>query len=270
MSRGDYKELVELVLIFCGGAAKSNITFKSPGAVSNARWMMKAIYCLKLYLFRGSFCMSDSELQGVTNVALFVALVYLKPWIEAPLSLHAPRNDLNFMKRLEEYCKYDKKVGEVALHKMSEHLWYLSELSIALSFFDDGVSTAEKSEMVQHLQQVQNTKSLKKLSSKEITFSNRRLANSVTMKTLQFFTMLGIDSSFLHTDPSSWQGNKSYQQSRIVAESLVSVNDCAERGIGLIKEFNETLTKDEDQQQFLLLVVDAHRRAFSDCNKMNF
>ena len=57
--RDDYKELLELVLIFTG--YMKNPTFKIPGAMHCARWMAKAIYVLKIYLFRDEFPLVVSE-----------------------------------------------------------------------------------------------------------------------------------------------------------------------------------------------------------------
>jgi exopolyphosphatase/pppGpp-phosphohydrolase len=45
----------------------------------------------------------------------------------------------------------------------------------------------------------------------------------------------------------------------------VCVNDCAERGVKLIEDFNLTTT-DETQKQYLLQVVEAHRKTFHKCN----
>jgi hypothetical protein len=45
------------------------------------------------------------------------------------------------------------------------------------------------------------------------------------------------------------------------------VNDFAERGVALMEEFNLALTKDEDQKQSILQVVEAHRARFPDANK---
>lgn len=45
------------------------------------------------------------------------------------------------------------------------------------------------------------------------------------------------------------------------------VNDKAERGVKLIQDFNDTLTKDEDQKQFLLQVVTECRRLYPDTSK---
>ena len=45
------------------------------------------------------------------------------------------------------------------------------------------------------------------------------------------------------------------------------VNDSAERGIALIQKYNETLTKDEDQKQFLLRFVQRHRQFYPSSSK---
>lgn len=44
--RDDYREFLELVLIFLGDI--KNPTFKKPGATHHARWMSKCIYSLKI------------------------------------------------------------------------------------------------------------------------------------------------------------------------------------------------------------------------------
>ena len=46
---------------------------------------------------------------------------------------------------------------------------------------------------------------------------------------------------------------------------VVCVNEWAERGVALIQDFNSA-TKDEMQKQFLLQVVEQHRKNFTNCN----
>jgi len=48
------------------------------------------------------------------------------------------------------------------------------------------------------------------------------------------------------------------------------VNDQAERGVALIEEFTGHLTKDEEQLQFLLQVVQEHRRAYPNAQKKTY
>jgi len=45
------------------------------------------------------------------------------------------------------------------------------------------------------------------------------------------------------------------------------VRDCAERGIALVEEYNSRLTKDEEQKQFFLRLVDLHRKQFPVATK---
>lgn len=48
--RDDYRELLQLCLAFLGEDLLK--AFSPTGAVSHARWMGKAIYSLKIFLFR--------------------------------------------------------------------------------------------------------------------------------------------------------------------------------------------------------------------------
>ena len=76
--RDDYLELLHLCRIFLGDSSANDLTFRAPGAVHNARWMAKAIYSLKLYIFREQFELNARELKGVTDVSLFVAIIYCR------------------------------------------------------------------------------------------------------------------------------------------------------------------------------------------------
>ncbi|ESO06037.1 hypothetical protein HELRODRAFT_160152 [Helobdella robusta] len=60
-SRSDYKELISLCLIFLERFPSENIVFAAPGAFHHARWMAKAIYSLKIYLFREQFQLTNFE-----------------------------------------------------------------------------------------------------------------------------------------------------------------------------------------------------------------
>ena len=141
---GDYQELLELSVIFLGGIPPKGIKFHIPGAVHRARWMAKAIYCIKMCLFGDQYLEVYGKKQGlrhsyvknlsnhVHRISLFVTTLYIKYWYTCPLSCSAPNNDLNFLKDLEKY--HDKEVAQAALNAISRHLWYLSEILIECSF----------------------------------------------------------------------------------------------------------------------------------------
>jgi len=81
-----------------------------------------------------------------------------------------------------------------------------------------------------------------------------------------FFQTLGIDDSFLDVPVESWADSQSFKIAEVLVKHLACVNDCAERGVALMQTFNETITKDEEQKQFLLQVVEKHRKDFAKCN----
>jgi adenylate/nucleoside-diphosphate kinase len=45
------------------------------------------------------------------------------------------------------------------------------------------------------------------------------------------------------------------------------VNDIAERGVALMNEYNKLHTNNEEQKQYLLLVVKEYRHRYPDRNK---
>jgi hypothetical protein len=48
----------------------------------------------------------------------------------------------------------------------------------------------------------------------------------------------------------------------------VLVNDAAERGVKLIQEYGDILTKDEKQTQYMLQIVSEHRKKYPDATKI--
>jgi len=93
----DFKELLELCRIFLGGYLDVNEakpSFRTPGAFHYARWMAKAIYSLKRDLFQKQFSLTAKEKRGIQELVLFVSLIYIRFWHEAPLAVKAPLNDL--------------------------------------------------------------------------------------------------------------------------------------------------------------------------------
>ena len=73
--------------------------------------------------------------------------------------------------------------------------------------------------------------------------------------------------SFLSKTPHYWNTDTTYQKGKERVKNMTVVNDCEERGIALIKDFNNTITKDETQKQYLLRVVAQHRKKFKEQTK---
>ena len=97
--------------------------------------------------------------------------------------------------------------------------------------------------------------------------TNKCLADFVTRGSKKFFRVMDINTDFLGSDPAEWYNDESYIAAVRRVENLQVINDFAERGVAMMQEFNLSLTKTEAQKQFLLQVVEEHRRKYPDARK---
>jgi len=266
--RDDYRELLELSLIYMGHIPPRGVHLEAPGAMHRARWMAKAIYSLKIFLFRSQFSMTIRETNMIRSMNLFICLVYLKSWFTAPMSIQAPLNDLSCFERLVKYKAINPNVAKVAIKALSRHTWYLSEELIAFSFFDARIEATVKAEMLQAMRTKDGAGiPPKRPQVSENSISSLKLVDFVTANTMRFFSILGIPSGWLDNEPDSWYQDSEFVVAQQAVAGLSVVNDRAERGVALIQEYNEILTKNEGQKQALLQVVSEHRKKFPDPKK---
>lgn len=231
--------------------------------------MAKGIYVIKMYIFQDQFILTEHEKKYITDLALFVSLIYIKFWNEAPIGPTAPQNDIKFLEALQ--CYPNKEISKVAFKAFSRHLWYLSEHLIGLAFFDENVSNQVKIQMAKNINVSKNTALQRRI---KITEEEQQLKieNFVSDRTFTLFNVLHengeqMAKEFLNLNPSLWSNNKSYVELKKRSYNMNVVNDVAERGVSLAEKYNETLTKDEDQKQLLLRSVENHRKKISKPNK---
>jgi hypothetical protein len=261
--RDDYKELLELVIIFVGREPPRGIHFLAPGALHRARWMARILYSFKMWMFRTQFKLKAVEERGILQFLLFVSEIYIQAWFEAPSPVSAPANDLQFLQQLTRYR--NQEISNATTVAFKRHLWYLSDILVGLAFFDPAVGIQEKIQMVQNREEQQGSKQpLPRLQSVVV---DNPLRSFVTTNTRDFFKILGLKESFLSLPPSLWQDNDDYMASERIVLGLRVVNDAAERGVKLIQDCNSILTYDEEQKQFLLQIVEEHRSLYPDSKK---
>jgi len=53
-----------------------------------------------------------------------------------------------------------------------------------------------------------------------------------------------------------WEKNEDYRKGLEIVNTFRITNDTAERGVNLMEEYNKVLTKNEDQKQYVLQVVE--------------
>ena len=266
--RDDYRELLELSIIVLGGMPDRGIRFRRPGAHHHARWMAKVVYALKIYLFRGQANLTAKENAGILRFVKFAVSVYIPAWYIATSPASAPTNDLSLLKTMAGY--EDKSLAKTLVSGFARrHLWYLSESLVPLAFFDESLPPQRKRAMVEALTSNEGSEDLTKRAviDPSADMTQKTLADFVTTSSRMFFVTLGIDDGFLETDPAKWNDDPRYVAAAEKVNGIRVMNDFAERGVALMEAYNLTLTKDEDQRQYILQVVEAHRGKFPNANK---
>lgn len=263
--RADHKELLELALIFLGQNTKAH--FRAPGAMHHARWLSKAIYCFKMYIFRDQTQMSKKEKRDLESLCVFIVKFYVKAWMTCHSAIQAPKNDLSFMKAVSEFKKFDREISDAVIKKMLGHLWYLADECIAMALFDENVSLKCKKEMAMKIYEpfddnIDKRKRVEVKSNEIKWFMQSELADYVTEHTIEFFYRFKIPTDFLKLEPKLWKNNPEYLRAFDALKDMKVVNDCAERGVKLISDFHKSLTSNEEERQFLLQVVSENRKLF--------
>lgn len=78
--------------------------------------MSKAIYTLKIYLFRDQFNMKRQELKYIKSVYLFIIRIYVKAWF----GYTKANQDLNLINNIIAYPERDIALG------LLQKVWYSS------------------------------------------------------------------------------------------------------------------------------------------------
>ncbi|XP_034239142.1 uncharacterized protein LOC117644065 [Thrips palmi] len=231
--------------------------------------MGKCNLSITAYMFRSQFKLSKAQLAGLERLCLFVVRVYIHSWFTSQVPAWAPANTLQFVRAITSY--EDEKISETAGAAIGRHLWYISELLVMMALFDERLPNAEKAAMARAvnpgngwpLPRVPLTRGL---TIKDV--GQRRLADFVTTESLGFFDITGIRRDFLAKDPQDWPTDESWTEGKKLVDGLRVVNDCAERGVALIKDYiTNPLTRDEEQLQLLLKVVKDHRERLPTLNR---
>lgn len=286
--RDDYREVLQLAVLFLGGAIEANVTIRAPGAFHNARWMAKIIYCLKMFLYRYQLKLPKEKTDRLVRFNVFVVKIYLKKWFVSPNAAKAPGSDLEMLKVLKEYEVFDKDISNAVFKGCLPHLQYLDSTLIALSLFDEDLPIPDKKKIVKAILKSgiiyvaytnQFIHTLIFLGSREETTA-RNIVETKDVRNLQLcsfvknrrsvqnlFDALDVTDSFLKEKVENWGGMEEYSRIRRRVTKLAVVNDNAERGIALIKSFNSKLSRDEEQKQCILQLVEHHRKIFKSPNK---
>jgi len=163
-------------------------------------------------------------------------------------------------------------IAKAGRDTFSRHLWYFSEVLVGPSFFDDRIGADVKTQIVANFQIPASNQSVKRLNSPPEPLSATGLASCVTQRTVAIFDVLLLNEkmnaqNFLAKDLKEWNDDPSYQELKTSASKMKVMNDSAERAISLMQQYNSSLTKNEEQKQYLLHLVERHRKQYPTCSK---
>ena len=79
----------------------------------------------------------DEFVKTFQRINLFFALFYVPAWLKCSIEMDAPINDLNFLHDMLMYKDEDPTIAiaDSAFNKLSLHQWYLTQETVAFSFF---------------------------------------------------------------------------------------------------------------------------------------
>ena len=81
------------------------------------------------------------------------------------------------------------------------------------------------------------------------------------------FDKFGFGKEWLRRPVDQWENCEDYIEMKEFFRNLLVTNDSAERKIKLISEYAMCLTKDSEERQKILQVVEEHQSQYKDVNK---
>ena len=268
-SRGDYKKLCQLVVVFLGGELEQ-FRLPQPGACHEARFMADALYLLTLHMTKSVLSvMSEEEESMVSKASMFTGICYAPWFLQSYIGERAPSNDLEAFKVSLEFQRSYGSVGLAVMRSMERQAWFLTEQLVILALADEDVPKEERDLMVENLMKVDVPEEflLGKPTLPEMS-QETKLADLIGDQSWSLLSLLEIGKeevkTWMEADVSN---NLSYQKFAQFVKNLETVNDCAERNVKLIQDYLMT-SKSEDQRQNIMLVAkDNCKKLKKDCGK---
>ena len=271
--REDLKELLSLVLVWLGEKV-DGFKFQTPGALSHARFLMQAIYSMKISLLSNQLDIySQEDLAKVKSVAQFVGLYHAYWYFKSPVAVSAPVLHLSTISQMKKLEVILPDLAGVVLKSIFAHLWYLSPQWVPLAIADESLPSDQRSNLAVTLSNIPRPETfpLGKPSFPDLSevsdndWSSGRVPNLSSLlgpESWLIFDKLELtesDLKWLSEDPQTWDIFPGFIRFQNIMKKLTIVNDPAERGVGLVKDFIATF-QSESLCQKNLLAVSGHRK----------
>ena len=184
--------------------------------------------------------------------------------------MDAPINDLTFLHDMLRYKNEDSTVADTAFNKLSSYQWYLTQESVAFSFFSQHplLTNEMKESMAFQLLSISPPDEFRRgiLVFKRNMLCSK-LCDFIGPETWFIFECLRMDKDWLYNKPEQWTANESFKKGQKFVANIKVVNDAAERIVKLYSDNAAILTENEEQGASLLQVVEKHRKQVGDFKK---
>ena len=282
--REDYRELLELVVIFLGGVVKRMhngevvpvpITIRKPGALHRARFMASSLYLLKICLYQKQFVTDQQNITNATILAEYVALIHAPYFLRSPLAISAPRLDRDLWMDLRYYKECfgvnmrQTEMIDAVQNSMMNHLWYLTEELVVFGLFDVDLPEEERRSMAIKLWSIPRPEHFEKGKPRfpeELMNEEPKLDSFLGQRSWLVFSKLNSDGHWLSTDVHNWQNDPDYKRVESCLKDLKVVNDLAERCVKDIQAYAKQ-ARDSQYQEDIIIVATDHRSIFKDLRK---
>lgn len=96
---------------------------------------------------------------------------------------------------------------------------------------------------------------------------NYGIQQFISQQSKRFFERFSIPMDFIEKDPTTWANEDSFKTGMEIVKKLKIVNDTAERGIKLMHDYNQVLSKNEEEKQLILQIVSQYKTQYRDVKK---
>ena len=284
--REDYKELCSLVVVWLAGPeAVDGFSFQYPGAFHHARFMMQAIYSLKIRLLSNQVdILSREEKDQIKVMAEFVGLFHSFWFLKCPVASSSPFLQLQSIMQMKRYGEHRPDISDLVLGSMKNHLWHITEQSVITALVDEDLPTAERKSLALALFNTPRPDSFLPEQPQfpdifKEEFHPQRLWLSGQLPPLHKFVgpkswllfyklQLGqVDCEWLQLDPAVWPLISGFQSFKSFVSKTTIVNDPAERGVALAADFRGSFQDENIYQSNLVAVAESRKLVPRDAKK---
>ncbi|GBM17725.1 hypothetical protein AVEN_56040-1 [Araneus ventricosus] len=222
-----------------------------------------------MFAFRAQAGYDKGMISKLEVLCKFNALFYVKNWLFSSIGADAPYNDLKLWNDLNKYCRHDPQISNAAMKAMERHLWYLTEECAVFALFSNRLSSSERQLIARTLLRTPPPKDFESERGHPtfpILNHSTKLSSRSALKSWFLFYSMGIGAYWLGK-PVSEYNDPNYQEAETYVRHVKIVNDLSERAVKLIQDFSTSVTGVKTQKQFLLQVVDHHRKPIPNFQK---